>query len=131
MNPNDEDVLKINQALSEILPWPLACRIQYLAHKKFSDASTEKWTEKDTANLLGRNFSVVKSSILLGKLLIKYPDLAKITNRRRAWRIAKLYRNFPEDTIKLKIAQEIQTQLSREKRQTYHELSDELRDVTI
>ena len=125
----EEEILKIKYSLSDRLPWPVSVRIQLLTHKKLLKEFGQKWDIHDTAKLLDKKFHDVKSAIDLAEAMEVYPDLAKITNRRRAWRICKLYKNYGPDGLRLKVAQEIQKQLGYERRSTYDDLKPS--EVTI
>lgn len=134
MNPNDDSdfdnyILKVKHSLSDRLPWPLSARIQSIAHQKLIEKHGKTWTVEQTAKLLNKEKHHIRTSIKLGEMIKTYPDIAKITNKRRAWRIVRLYRNVNPDLMKLKIAQEIQTRLYLEKRQTYHNLN--VNEITI
>jgi len=128
----ETEVLKIKHSLSDRLPWPLSVRIVLLAHLKFIKYHNSlDWSFRNTAKLLNKPDSQIKTAIEMAKMLETYPDLAKITNKRRAWRILKMFQYLPSDNLRLKIAQEIQNQLVKERRSTYDELAGNLGEMTL
>lgn len=106
---NIELLQDIRAKLAHRLPWNLYARVLDLVHTKLIGIKGSSWTLEQTAAFIGRQTYDTKKYFEAAQYLKAYPELGKVSNKRRAFSLISKYKNN-SDILRLKIVQEIQNQ---------------------